>query len=107
MAKSKAAKPSVMRTAISMRAEYRKWLALLAGGLAICIIAIFFYLFLVTNLIVSNEPGAAWIAAAIAAAVVGWFGNRFSKANRAYRAFLDAHRITNEEVNAFAKERGE
>lgn len=104
MGKSKNQKLGIMRTAVNMRAEYRKWLTLLATGLIICVIAVFVYMYLVGNSIVPSEMGAAWIVAAIAAAILGWWGNKFSKTHRQYESYLYVHKITNDDVVQFMKD---
>jgi len=103
VAKYKNHKTSVMREAANRRAEYRKWLIRLAVGLAICLVAIGVYYLMVLNYVIENAPGVTWIAAAVAAAIVGWFGNRFSKTHRAYNGYLAEHGLTNEDVVEFAK----
>lgn len=103
MAKYKNHKSSIMREAANKRAEYRKWLIRLIVGLAICLVAIGVYYLMVINYVIENAPGVTWILAAIAAIFLGWFGNKFSKANRAYNAYLTEHGLTNDDVVGFIK----
>lgn len=103
MAKYKNHKSSVMREAANRRAEYRKWLIRLVVGLAICLVAIGVYYFLVAGYVIENAPGVTWILAAIAAIFLGWFGNKFSKTHRAYDSYLTEHGLTNEDVVGFLK----
>lgn len=103
MAKGKTQKLNVMRTAANMRAEYRKWLTLLIVGLVVCIAAIGIYYVLVSSYILENQPGVTWILAAIAAILLGWFGNKFSKTHRAYEAYISQRKITTEDVKEFLR----
>ena len=86
-----------------MRATYRKWMFLLIGGLAICIVIIFVYMYMVGAMIVENQFQFAWILAAFAAAILGWFGNKFSKTHREYESYLYVHKITDADVKDFLK----
>lgn len=103
VAKGKGPKLNVMRTAASMRAEYRKWLIRLAVGVVACLVAIFAYYVLVANYVIEDQPGLTWILAAIAAIFLGWFGNKFSKTNHAYQVFIEQHGLTTEDVKEFLR----
>ena len=100
---SKTRKPSALQSAAMLRAEYRKWLAFFAIGLAICIIAIFVYMYLVTTMVLQNTGIIPWVLAVIAAGLIGWFGNKFSKAHRAYKATLDRAGLTDYDVSEYAR----
>ena len=104
MGKSKKKKASILRSAAILRNNYMKWLRLLIIGLAICIVAVFVYMYLVGAMIIDNLFEYAWLAAAFEAAILGWFGNKFSKTHREYESFLYVHKITNEDVKEFLKE---
>lgn len=103
MGKSKKKKASILRSAAILRNNYMKWLRLLIGGLAICIIAVFVYMYLVGAMIVDNMFEWAWLIAAFAAAILGWFGNKFSKTHREYESFLYVQKITDADVKEFLK----
>lgn len=103
MGKSKKQKASILRSAAILRNTYLKWLKLLVGGLAICVVAVFTYMYLVGSMIIENAFEYAWLAAAFAAAILGWFGNKFSKTQREYESYLYVHKITNDDVKAFLK----
>lgn len=107
MGKNKTQKLSVMRSAVVLRETYRKWLTFLIVGLVICIVAVFTYMYLVGSMTIGNEFQYAWLAAAFAAAILGWFGNRFSKTHREYESFLYVHKITDQDIKTFIKESGE
>ena len=107
MGKSKKQKASILRSASILRATYRKWMWLLFGGLAICVVAVFVYMYLVGSMTIGNEFQFAWLAAAFAAAILGWFGNKFSKTHREYESFLYVHKITDADVKEFLKSDGE
>ena len=103
MGKSKKQKASILRSAAILRGNYLKWLRLLVVGLVICVIAVFVYMYLVGAMIIDNMFQFAWIIAAFAAAILGWFGNKFSKTHREYESYLYVHKLTDEDVKEFIK----
>ncbi len=107
MGKNKTQKFSVLRSAVVLREAYRKWLTLLVVGLAVCVVAVFTYMYLVGSMLIGNEFQFAWLAAAFAAAILGWFGNKFSKTHREYESFLYVHKLTEQDVKTFIKESDE
>lgn len=105
MAKSKAPKKGILQTAAQKRAEYQKWLYLLIAGVAVCVVVIFVYMFLVTSGTFQIEGILPWLVALVAAGFLGWFGNKFSKLYRSYTEFLEARKITNDDVKEYLKSR--
>lgn len=103
---AKKKKPSALKQAAMLRARYRTWLFRMFIGLAICIVMLAIYCALNINgmlVSVDNLGIIPWLAALVAAGVIGYFGNRFSKTHREYEAFLDVHGLTSYEVNEFVK----
>lgn len=99
----KGKKPSVMRKAAGLRAQYRKKLMVFLVVLAVCLAILLVYWFFVANAIYQNESMLPWALALVAAGVIGVLGNKFSKAHREYEAFLDDHGISNFDVVQFIK----
>lgn len=103
MGKRTKQKPNVLRNAAQARAQYLKWLMLLIVGLVICIVAIAVYAYLSYAMILQNTGIAPWLTAVVAAAVVGYFGNKFSRSHRAYQEYLEQHGLTAEDVKEFKR----
>lgn len=101
MGKSKKHKSGTLQTAAKMRAEYRRWLILLAIGIVVCVIAVFAYMSFVTLEMSASMGIMPWVTALFAAAVLGWFGNRFSRAHRAYEEFIERHGLSSSDVKSF------
>lgn len=96
-------KPSAMKRAIELRAQYRTWLFRMIVGLVICAVVLVVYWFLSVNAILTDVGLIPWLAALVAAGVIGFFSNRFSKAHREYEAFLDTQNLTDFDVREYLK----
>lgn len=104
MGKNKARKPSALRSAAVQRAAYRKWLAFLAIGILICVIAIFVYMYLATSGILHDTGIIPWVVAVIAAGILGTISNKFSKTRRAYEDILSRFGLTDDDVREFVND---
>lgn len=96
-------KPSAMKKAVELRARYRTWLFRMFVGLAVCAVILVIYWFLMTNGILHDVGIVPWLAAIVAAGVIGFFSNRFSKSHREYEAFLDMQGLTDFDVKEYLK----
>jgi len=93
-----------LNTAARLRKNRNRKLAvmLVALGVALAILAVYFVL--VSNALFTLTEVSSllvWLFFAITAALVGWYGNRYSRASTDYKKYLNEYEIPDEEVKKY------